>query len=145
MRVLSFLMTLLITFPALPIVCPHLSHAEPAEKDVLAVMKKVTDFMMNTVSNRGGFVWKYTEDMSTQWGEIPARPSQIWVQGATCDVGEMFLEAYRVTGDIEFLEYAKKVANALIWGQYHAGGWHYLIDFDMPGIRKYYDEIASRC
>ena len=145
MRVLSFLMTLLITFPALPIVCPHLSHAEPAEKDVLAVMKKVTDFMMNTVSNRGGFVWKYTEDMSTQWGEIPARPSQIWVQGATCDVGMMLIDAGEITGDPEYLHYADLVARVLIRGQHPAGGWHYFIDFDMAGIPRYYDDIASKC
>ncbi len=51
----------------------------------------------------------------------------------------------KTTGDSQYLEYAKKVANALIWGQYPSGGWHYFIDFDMTGIRKWYDDVASKC
>ena len=37
------------------------------------------------------------------------------------------------------------MADALVYGQYPSGGWHYFIDFDMPGIRKFYDEVASKC
>jgi len=114
-------------------------------EDALAAMKKATIYMMDTVSYRGGFVWKYTEDLSKQWGEVPARRTQIWVQGATNGVGELMLDAYEVTGNSGYLDYAKRVADALVWGQHPAGGWHYFIDFDMPGIRKYYDEIASKC
>ncbi len=120
--------------------------AAPKEKQVLAAMKKSADFMMNTVSMNGGFVWKYSADLSEQWGETPARRSMIWVQDpGTVGVGNMFLEAYKVTGDTEFLDYAKRVADALIWGQHPSGGWHYLIDFDMPGLRKWYDDVFSRC
>lgn len=121
------------------------SFAEPNEKNALEVMRKTTDFMMNTVSYNGGIVWKYTEDLSQQWGEVPARRSQIWVQGATNGVGELLLDIYETTGDPKYLEYAEKVAQALIWGQHPAGGWHYFIDFDMPGIRKWYDNVASKC
>ncbi|MCE5248905.1 pectate lyase [bacterium] len=121
------------------------SYAAPNETNALDTMKKATDFMMKTVSYRGGFVWKYREDLSEQWGEVPARRTQIWVQGATNGVGEMLIDAYTVTGGRDYLEYAKKVADALIWGQHPEGGWHYFIDFDMPGIRKWYDEVASKC
>jgi len=121
--------------------------AEPTKEQVLAAMKKATDFMMNVVSNRGGFLWHYNEDFSKQWGEIPARKSQIWVQppGGTPDVGIMLLEAHRATTDPEYLKSAEKVAGALIWGQHPSGGWHYFIDFDASGIRKFYEEIASQC
>ncbi|MCE5250645.1 pectate lyase [bacterium] len=124
--------------------CP--AAAQSREKDVLDSMQKATDFMMNTVSNHGGFVWKYTSDLSDQWGEIPARKSMIWVQDpGTVGVGEMLLDAYKATGDTQYLRYAERVADALIWGQHPSGGWHYLIDFDMPGIRKWYDDVASKC
>jgi len=120
--------------------------AQPKEKEVLQAMKKSADFMMNTVSVNGGFVWQYLADLSDQWGETPARRSMIWVQDpGTVGVGYMFLRAYKVTGDTEFLEYAKRAADALIWGQHPEGGWHYFIDFDMTGVQKFYDEVLSKC
>ncbi|MDA2925638.1 cupin domain-containing protein [Acidobacteria bacterium AH-259-G07] len=110
-------------------------------------MRKATDFMMNRVSSRGGFVWHYSEDFSRQWGEVPARKSQVWVQppGSTPSVGMMLLEAYEVRGDAQYLKYADKVAGALIWGQLPSGGWHYFIDFDAAGVQKWYREVASQC
>jgi PelA/Pel-15E family pectate lyase len=123
-----------------------LGAASPGKKEVLAVMETATDFMMNRVSNRGGFLYHYTEDLSKQWGEIPARSSQIWVQPpGTPTVGEMLLAAYQATGDVQYLKYAGRVAEALIWGQHPSGGWHYFIDFDPAGIAKFYEEVASQC
>lgn len=128
---------------------PKKDSGKPAalkDAEVLAAMKKATDFMENTVSNHGGFLANYSADFSEQWGEVPARKTQIMVQDpGTVMVGEMFLDVYKNTGDPVFLQYAKRAADALIWGQYPAGGWHYFIDFDMPGIRKYYDDVASKC
>lgn len=109
-------------------------------------MRKATDFMMTSVSRHGGFVWKYSADLSEQWGEAPARPSMIWVQDpGTVGVGMMLLDAYAATGDAQYLAYAKKAANALIWGQHPAGGWHYFIDFDAGGVQKWYDDVLSKC
>jgi len=122
------------------------SSQKPDEKQVSGALKKAADFMMNTVSNRGGFLWHYAADFSAQWGEVPARKSQIWVQSpSTPDVGSMFLEAYTVTGERQYLSYAERAANALIWGQHPAGGWHYFVDFDPSGIQRFYDEAASQC
>jgi len=121
------------------------AEARPTEKAALAAMEKAASFMSDEASCRGGFVWMYAADLSDQWGEIPARPSQIWVQGATNGAGEMYLDLYDALGDERYLAYAKRAANAIVWGQHPAGGWHYLIDFDMPGIRTWYDEVASRC
>jgi PelA/Pel-15E family pectate lyase len=118
----------------------------PGKKEVLGVMERATDFMMNRVSNRGGFLYHYTEDLSKQWGEIPARRSQIWVQPpGTPTVGEMLLEAYQATGDSQYLKYAGRVAEALIWGQQASGGWHYSIDFEPAGVETFYREVASQC
>ena len=122
-----------------------ISSAEKKEQEVLSAMKKATGFMMNSVAYNGGFVWRYSRDLTERWGEIPARDTQIWVQGATNDVGEMLLDAYEVTGDTQYLDYAEQVARAILRGQYPVGGWHYLIDFDMANIQVYYDNVASLC
>ena len=41
-----------------------LSYAAPKGNDVLAAMKKATDFMMNTVSYRSGFIRQYYSEDS---------------------------------------------------------------------------------
>src|SRR5262245_40282590 len=124
-RLLAVCVIFLFLHPATPGM-----GAEPAAKETLAAMKKATEFMMNTVSNRGGFLYHYSEDLSKQWGEVPARKSQIWVQPpGTPTVGIMLLDAYAATGDDQYLKYAEEAAAALIWGQLPSGGWNYLIDF----------------
>ena len=122
------------------------SRAEVSENEVRKAMRKATDFMMKTVSNQGGFLWKYSADLSEQWGEIPARKSQVWVQPpGTASVGNVLLEAFKITADRNYLMYAEKVAEALIWGQHPSGGWHYLIDFDSAGLSAWYEQVAAKC
>jgi len=113
---------------------------------VLDSVKKAARFLTETVSTRGGFVWVYTADLSDQWGEIPARKSQVWVQSpGTASMGRLMLRAYGATDDGEYLEMAEKIAGALVFGQRPEGGWHYFIDFDPQGIPEYYDKVASQC
>jgi PelA/Pel-15E family pectate lyase len=113
-------------------------------EQVLAAMVKASGFMMNTVSNRGGFLWYYSADLSKGWGEVPARKSQIWVQPpSTATVGEMFARAYKVTADVRYREYADRVAGAIIWGQLPSGGWHYFIDFDPAGVPAWNAEASN--
>ena len=85
------------------------SKAGLSEKEVKAAMRMATDFMMTTVSNQGGFLWKYSADLSEQWGEVPALKTQIWVQPpGTTSVGSVLLQAFGATGDLEYLKYAEK-------------------------------------
>ncbi len=113
--------------------------------EVLKAMRKSTDYLANKVSLHGGYLWEYAADSSEQFGEAPARKSQIWIQGAgTPRMGETFLELYKATGDKTYLEYAKKTADALIYGQHPLGGWHYFIDFDKAGLNEWYEKVASR-
>lgn len=122
------------------------STAGQTKMEVRAAMRKTTDFMMRTVSNRGGFLWQYSADLSEQWGEIPARKSQIWVQPpGTASVGMVLIKAFQATGDTEYLRYAENVAGTLIFGQHPSGGWHYLIDFDPSGLQQWYDKVAAEC
>ena len=118
--------------------------AEPTREEVLTAMKKATRFMREDVAVRGGYVWVVSEDLSRRWGEVPARPSQIWLQGGTERVGQVLLDAYEATQDNYYLDAARDTADALVAGQLPLGGWHYFIDFDPPGILEWYETQASR-
>ena len=115
-------------------------------EEVLEAMRRASHFMMSDVSNRGGFLSLYTADLGEQWGELPARKSMIWVQDpGTVSVARMHLDAFKATGDEAYLDYAKRGADALIWGQHPSGGWHYFIDFDPGGVPEWYEQVASKC
>ena len=102
----------------------------PTRAQALATMKKATTFMVEKAATNGGYVWSYLPDMSRRWGEMEAKPSMIWVQPpGTGTMGHLFLDAYHATGDEYYYQAAEKAAQALIWGQNAAGGWHYMIDF----------------
>jgi PelA/Pel-15E family pectate lyase len=118
--------------------------AEPARDEVLAAMKKAAAFMVEKVALNGGYVWVVSDDLTRRWGEIPARPSQIWLQGGTERVGHVLLDAYEATGDAYYLQGARKAADALVFGQHRLGGWHYFIDFDPKGVPEWYEKQASR-
>ncbi len=113
-------------------------------EDVLLAMRKSSDYMAGMVSCNGGYLWYYAEDFSERQGEAPARESQIMVQGGTPEMGHLFLDMFDATGDRAYLEYAKKAADALIYGQHKLGGWHYFIDFDPQGLETYYEEVSSQ-
>jgi PelA/Pel-15E family pectate lyase len=118
--------------------------ADPTREDVQAAMKKAATFMIDKVALHGGYVWVVSEDLSRRWGEIPARPSQIWLQGGTERMGQVLLDAYEATGDVYYLNGARKAADALVFGQHPLGGWHYFIDFDPKGVPEWYETQASR-
>ncbi len=118
--------------------------AQPTRGEVTEAMRQATTFMVEKVSVHGGYAWTVTEDLSTRWGEVPARPSQIWVQAGTPMVGMAFLDAYEVTRDRLFLDAARRAADALIFGQTPEGGWHYFVDFDPAGLEDWYRTRASQ-
>ncbi len=112
---------------------------------VLNTMKSATHFMMDKVSNKGGFVWNYLPDLSRQWGEMEAYRSMVWIQSpSTPLVGQVLLDAYHATGDEYYYEQAKQVATVLIWGQEPCGGWSYMFDLAGEGsLRKWYSTIGK--
>ena len=125
--------------------CLRVNGQESINREkVLATMINAADYMANTVSMNGGYVHMYSEDLSVRMGEGYARESQIWIQSSTPRMGHIYLDAYEVTAEPKFLEYAKDVANALIAGQHSAGGWHYFVDFDPVGTQIWFDNISSQ-
>lgn len=107
-------------------------------------MKHASQFMLDSVAVRGGHVWVVSDDLENRWGEVPARPTQIWLQGGTESVGQVMLDAYEATADPFYLDAAREAADAIIYGQTPAGGWHYFIDFDPTGLDEWYEKTASR-
>lgn len=116
----------------------------PSKAEVLAAMKRATQFMVEKVGYRGGYVWAVSEDFSRRYGEVPARSTQIWVQSGTPDVGMTLLDAYDAVHDPVYLDAARRAADALIYGQHPLGGWNYVIDFDRKGLKAWYEQEASR-
>ncbi|MFK7777599.1 MAG: pectate lyase, partial [Gimesia sp.] len=104
--------------------------AELSPADAKQAMKKATHYFTSDVSTAGGYLWKYSQDLSQREGENGASDSIIWVQPpGTPSVGEAFLTAYQKTREPYLLKAAKAAADALIKGQLKSGGWNYYIDF----------------
>lgn len=78
-----------------------------SDKAVFDAMKKATTFMVEKVSNNGGYLWNYAPDFSRVWGELECKPSMMWIERGTPAMGNIFLDAYHATGD----EYYFKAAD----------------------------------
>lgn len=128
--------------------CMQLQAQSPKgmKEQALQTMKAATTYMMDVVSYKGGFVWNYLPDLSRTWGELEANRTMVWIQPpGTPSVGHLLLDAYHATGDEYYYESAKKVANALIWGQLPCGGWNYLFDYAGEGsLKQWYATIGRQ-
>ena len=87
----------------------------------------------HSLSNRGGYVYFVTPDLSRRWGEGVLDENTIEVQPpGTPAVGMALLKAYRGSGSSIALNAARDAAQALILGQNTRGGWQHTIRFDRP-------------
>lgn len=113
--------------------------------EALATMRRATSYMLDTVAVNGGYVWSYLADFSRRWGEMEAYPSMIWTQApGTPEMGQLFLDAYRATGEECYYDAAASAADGLIAGQHPSGGWNYVIDFaGEDSIRRWYETIGA--
>ena len=129
------------------LLCSPLQANKPTESkaEIMSAMKTVTQYMMDNVSYRGGFVWQYLPDLSRSWGEMEAKRTMVWIQPpGTPSVGHLLLDAYHATGDEYYYEAAEKVANALIWGQLECGGWNYVFDYaGENSLKQWYDTVGK--
>lgn len=122
------------------------SQAESSSpEEVLHTMKTATRFMLDKVSDRGGFVWSYLPDFSRRWGELEAKPGMIWIQPpGTASMGHLMLDAYHATGDEFYYAAATKIAGAIIYAQHDSGGWNYVADFaGERSLKKWYATIGK--
>ncbi|MBC8470792.1 MAG: hypothetical protein H8D56_15070 [Planctomycetes bacterium] len=116
-----------------------INAAEAALKDqATKAMHRATDFFRTQVSTEGGYLWRYSEDLSLREGEGTATDTMVWVQPpGTPSVGMVYLTAYEATGDLYYLGAARDVAYALVKGQLRSGGWDYRIEFDPKQRQRY--------
>ena len=136
---LSLLCALIVSFPF-----GALAKKTDDKKTVSDAMRKATEFMVEKVSNNGGYLWNYSPDFSRCWGELEAKSSMIWIERGTPAMGHLFLDAYHITGDEYYLKAAKKAASALIWAQLPCGGWNYMADFaGESSLKDWYGKVAA--
>jgi len=120
----------------------YAAEPQPAA-DILAGMRKATEFYRTKVAVHGGYVYHTSLDLKVRWGEGLATAEQIWVQPpGTPTVGMAMLRAYRATGDRYYLDGAQQAAEALAFGQLRAGGWTNSID--CQGMSKGWDYSGGR-
>jgi len=113
-------------------------EAAATRKEAMLALEKSIKFFHSEVSSHGGYLWRYSGDLTLREGESKASETMVWVQPpGTPAVGEAFLEAYETTGEKNFLDAAVDAAYALIKGQLRTGGWFYHIEFEPEKRQKY--------
>lgn len=123
---------------------PHEAVSDPIRDEIISAMKEATAFMSEEVALHGGYVWVVSEDLTERWGEVRARPTQIWLQGGTEQVGQVMLDAWEATHDDYYLNVARSAADVIVDGQHPMGGWHYFVDFDPTELPEWYERHASK-
>src|SRR5437660_2414028 len=79
--------------PVFPIAA--LGQEPPTRAEAAQALKKAVTFFREKVSAEGGYLWRYSEDLSLREGEEKATASMAWLQPpGTPAVGEALLTAY---------------------------------------------------
>ncbi|MEM6980711.1 MAG: pectate lyase [Planctomycetota bacterium] len=106
--------------------------------EAINVAKRAVQFLTEEVSTRGGYVWRYSSDLTLREGEGKITTETVWVQPpGTPAVGEAFLELHLATGDGQFLEAARKAGEILLKGQMRSGGWQAMIELEPTRRRRW--------
>lgn len=128
-----------------PVQAAKAKKEAPLVDQALAAMKNATQYMVDTVSTNGGYLWNYLPDLSRRWGEMEAYDTMIWVQPpGTTSMGHLYLDAFHATGDPYYFQAADKAARAVIWGQLPCGGWNYIVDFAGDrSLKTWYNTIGK--
>ncbi len=112
--------------------CSHTAAQQPTGVDAEEALRQAVQFLHDEVSDHGGYVWRYSGDLTLREGEARTDDRQaIWVQPpGTPAIGMAFLDAYDATGEQMYLDAALDAGRALVQGQLLSGGWYYSISFD---------------
>jgi hypothetical protein len=131
-----FIAAILLCLILLCLTPPAAFAADVSEREIRVGMKKAAEFYHDQVASHGGYVYFYSLDLSTRWGEGLASKEQVWIQPpGTPTVGLAFLAAYHATSDEFYLDAATDAALAVAHGQLKSGGWTNCVDFDPRGAR----------
>jgi hypothetical protein len=126
------------------LVALHLTGVAAAADDAAlrgeasTALRKAVAFFRQHVAVEGGYLWRYSEDLSRREGEGKASETTVWVQPpGTPSVGISLLEAYEATGDRFYLDGAVQAAECLVRGQLASGGWDYRVEFASKARARY--------
>ena len=101
-------------------------------------LRKAVAFFRKEVATEGGYLWRYSADLTRREGEGKASASTVWVQPpGTPSVGMAYLQAYEATGEDYYLAAARETADCLVKGQLRSGGWDYRVEFEPQGRKRY--------
>ncbi len=117
---------------------PHARAASPTSQDARGALKRAVAFFSSSVAVEGGYVWRYSADLTKREGEGKVALTTVWLQPpATPSVGEAYLDAHAWSGELLCLEAATQTARLLVRGQLHSGGWDAKIELDPEDRRRY--------
>ncbi|OYP34181.1 pectate lyase [Rhodopirellula sp. MGV] len=112
------------------------SFASGLPAETLRAAKRAVATLTEKVSTRGGYLWRYSADLSLREGEGVVESETVWVQPpGTPAVGLALTHLYQATGEQQFLDAALAAAESLRQGQMRSGGWQASIEFE-PDRRK---------
>jgi PelA/Pel-15E family pectate lyase len=101
-------------------------------------MHRAVTFYRTQAGYQGGYLWRYSADLTKHEGEGKAHHTSGWTQPpGTPTVGEAFLNSWLLTGDAVCLDAAREAAYALVRTQLRSGGWDSRFELD-PAYRRGY-------
>lgn len=115
-------------------------------REATMALRKAVQFFHSDVASHGGYLWRYSADLTLREGEGKATETMIWVQPpGTPSIGQVYLDAYEATDEQLYLDAARDAADALLRGQLRSGGWFYHIEFDPVKRQRYgYRDVPER-
>tara|TARA_B100000029_G_scaffold453571_1_gene479446 strand:+ start:196 stop:1668 length:1473 start_codon:yes stop_codon:yes gene_type:complete len=137
MRRSGILLIVLLAFTG-SLVAPAQSAEPVTPKSARQALHKAVRFFREKVSADGGYLWRYSHDLSLREGEGKAERGTSWVQPpGTPVVGEGLLRAWMTCDDPVLRAAAIDAGHHLVSGQLLSGGWDYRIETD-PKRRQGY-------
>ena len=136
------LLTILAAWPSTPDLYGD-DRAPPAadpqlKRDAAAAMRRAVEFYHRKVSSHGGYVYRYSADLSKREGEGKTDADTVWVQPpGTPAVGLAYVEAYERVREPYLLEAARAAGECLVQGQLRSGGWTDRVEFSDTGRARF--------
>lgn len=92
--------------------------ADTLPEQAASTLKRAVSFYHEKIAVRGGYVYRYSDDLAKREGEGEVGTETVWVQPpGTPAVGMAYLEAYELLGEDYLLKAARNAAECLIQGQ----------------------------
>ncbi|CAA9381307.1 MAG: hypothetical protein AVDCRST_MAG64-682, partial [uncultured Phycisphaerae bacterium] len=112
---------------------PALRHAAAD-----ALRRAVTFFHQHASAGRGGYVYRYSDDLAKREGEGKVGPDTAWVQPpGTPAVGAALLDAHALVPEPYLLDAARAAGECLVRGQLRSGGWADRVEVGGEARRKF--------